>query len=129
LRGNVEANLLNRTFFSTANIQILQNRIRREVYEKSGNRFVISPQSITELEIVMRAIYLQHGKNWPTRIAEQVDELNGLVAEYSVPKILNEVENYIFYRAHASDHIPVPMELPQNVSRAGTRTPPMPPLL
>ncbi len=47
LRGNWESSPLSESFFSGKNIQIIQNAIRREVYEKSQPKgYVIDDQSV-----------------------------------------------------------------------------------
>ncbi len=121
IRGNMTANLLNQTFFSPANVQIIQNKLRREVYDRSGGEFMISPQSVDELMIVMRAMYFQYGKNRDTQIREQVAELNDLVAEWCVPKILAECSMHKTY-LHDIQHLPVPLAHPVLMTMAGTKS-------
>ena len=48
--------------------------IIKRVYNQTNH--VISRQSDMNLQIIMRSIYLQYGKNLPTGIPEQVQELN-----------------------------------------------------
>ena len=124
IRGNWEANLLNQTFFSEANFQIVQNKIRYEVHRKTQR--VIDPQSTDDMFMVMRATYLQFGKNQPTNIAAQVAELNQRVAEFCVPKIVAEMEMYQTYLKDISS-MPVPLEHPMNQSSAGTKSLPFKP--
>lgn len=122
LRGNWEESAVSRAFFSAQNVKSIQNRIRREVYQKSKSKgYIIDDQSVDELKIIMRAIYLQYGRNLPTNIAQQVDELNQRVAEWSVPHILSAVDHYFYYLDDIS-HLPTPMPQPMNVSRAGTKS-------
>jgi hypothetical protein len=124
IRGNWEPNLLNQTFFSPANFQILQNKIRREVYEQTGK--VIDPQSSDDLFMVMRAIYLSYGRNLPTGIREQIEELNKYVTDWCVPKIAAEVGMYQQYLQDI-DAMPVPLSHPVSQSSAGTRSLPFKP--
>jgi hypothetical protein len=119
IRGNWEANLLNQTFFSQDNFQIVQNKIRYEVYRKTQK--VIDPQSSDDLFMIMRAIYLQFGKNQPTNIAGQIEELNQRVAEWCVPKIVAEMQMYQTY-LHDIENLPVPLEHPVSQSSAGTKS-------
>ena len=122
LRGNWEETPLARGFFSAQNVKAIQNLIRRQVYQKSKSKgYIIDDQSTDELKIIMRAIYLQYGRNLPTNVAAQVEELNQRVAEWSVPHILSAVDHYIYYLNDIS-HLPVPMTQPVNVSRAGTKS-------
>jgi hypothetical protein len=129
LRGNWEQNSLSRTFFSPENIRIIQNAIRKDVYEKSGDKkYIVDDQSVDELKIIMRAIYYQYARNLETNVREQVDDLNKKVLNWSVPHILSAVDHYNYYINDIS-HLPVPMQQPQNISRAGTRSLPTNPFV
>ena len=69
----------------------------------------------------MRSIYLQYGKNQSTNIREQVEQLNNLVVETLVPKLISNVKQYITY-TQSLDKAPQFMDHPQNVSNAGDKT-------
>ncbi len=120
VRGVLEETPLNMAYFSPANIQILQNKIRREVYEKSNGEMLIDPQSVDQLLQVMRAMYLQYGKNQPNNIPGQIAELNDLVAEWCVPKIMAEVGMYKVY-LNDVQNMPTPLERPVYISQSGTK--------
>lgn len=124
IRGNWEPNLLNQTFFSNANFQIVQNKIRYEVYQKTGK--VIDPQSTDDLFMIMRAMYLQYGRNLPDNIAGQIAELNEKVADWSVPKIVAELGMFMYYQKDIQA-LPVPLTHPVNQSSAGSKTLPFKP--
>lgn len=119
IRGNMEANTLNQAYFSAPNFQIVQNAIRKSVYDKTGE--IIDPVSTDDLFMVMRAIYLQYGRNLPTQIREQITELNERVVTWCVPKIVAEVNMYKTYKKDITS-LPVPMAHPVNQSGAGTRS-------
>ena len=121
IRGNVAATPLNQAFFSPANFQIVQNKIRREVYDRSDRKFLVDPQSADELEIVMRAMYLQYGKNQPTNIAGQIAELNQLVADWCVPRIISECSMHQTY-LYDITHMPVPLAQPVALRQKGTKS-------
>jgi hypothetical protein len=123
IRGNLLATPLNTAFFSPENVEIIQNRIRYQVWEKTKQ--VIDRQSSDDLLIVMRSMYYQYGKNQPTRIKEQIEELNKIVADWAVPKILAEIDMYLYYRKDVST-LPVPLEHPMLQTLAGTRSLPFP---
>lgn len=118
---NVSKNLLNQTFFSKDNIGIIQNNIRYRVWNQSNRQFTIGPQSETQLEIIMRSIYLQYSKNLPNNIKEQVEELNDMVVTEAVPNIMSNIKQYLGYKQNLETG-PVFMERPQNVSNAGSKT-------
>jgi hypothetical protein len=126
VRGNLIVTPLNSTFFSPSNVEIIQNKIRYEVYVKSGNKHIIDKQSTDDLLIVMRSIYYQYGKNRPDHIKEQIEALNQLVCDWSVPKILAEIEMYYQYRKDIST-MPVPLAHPVLLNSAGTRSLPFKP--
>ncbi len=118
---NVSKNLLNQTFFSKGNITIIQNNIRYRVWQQSNQQFVIGPQSETQLEIIMRSIYLQYSRNLPNNIKEQVEDLNALVVNEAVPNIMSNIKQYIGYKQDLETG-PVFMDHPKNVSSAGSKT-------
>jgi hypothetical protein len=121
VRGNLQVTPLNQSYFSPANVQIVQNKIRREVYERSNGEFLIDPQSADELMIVMRAMYLQYGKNLPTNIAAQISELNQIVADWCVPKIVAEASMHKTY-LNDIQHLPVPMAHPVMLTKTGSKS-------
>lgn len=121
IRGNVAPTPLNQAYFSPQNVQIIQNKIRREVYDRSGGEFLIDPQSVDELMIVMRAMYLQYCRNMPTQIPEQIAELNQMVADWVVPKILAECSMHKTYLRDIQN-LPVPMSHPVLLTKAGSKT-------
>ena len=120
IRGNVVATPLNQAYFSAANVQIIQNKIRKEVYDRSKGDFLVDPQSVDELQIIMRAMYLQYGKNQPTNISGQIAELNQLVADWCVPKIIAECSMHKTYLKDIQT-LPVPLAHPIKMSKTGTK--------
>jgi hypothetical protein len=122
LRGNWEHSPLSDTFFPKENIVVIQNNIRRDVYNNSQPKgYVIDDQSVDELKIIMRGMYYQYARNLPTNIAGQVDELNKRVTAWSVPHILSAVDHYVYYLKDI-DTLPVPMARPVNLTRGGSKT-------
>jgi hypothetical protein len=101
---------LSKAFFSEKNFDQIQNMIRYNVYLRSGKKHIIGRQSDTQLQIIMRSIYLQNSKNLQTDIKNQIKELNKLVLDYCVPNILVEVEQYMQYKVSVSK-IPEPIPL------------------
>jgi hypothetical protein len=121
LYGIQETSQLNQLFFSKKNMEIIQNMIRYNVYEKSGKKHIIDKQSDIELEIVMRSIYLQHSPNLPNKIKEQIHYLDKLVTEWCVENIIPEVDQYFGYIKEI-EFMPMPIELPLNLSSKGSRS-------
>lgn len=102
LTGNWENNLLSDTFFSSANIQIIQNGIRAGVYKRSNGNYIIPPQNTDELKVIMRAVYLMYSKNLSMNIKEQIKKLNDLVLDYAIPQVYGEAEGYLKYKKDVS---------------------------
>ena len=129
LRGNWEVTELSKAFFSKENAKAIQNGIRSAVYEKSGpKKYVIDDQSMDELTIIMRTMYLQYAQNLPYDIAGQVADLNEKVMNWSVPHILSAVDHYNYYLNDIS-HMPVPMARSVSLSSAGTKSLPLSPFM
>ena len=116
LDGIWEANVIAQVFFSEGNIQILQNGLRAGVYKKSENRFVIAPQNIDTLKVIMRSIYLQYAEHYADDVTGQVERLNQLVWDYAVPTVYNEAVGYAKYCQDQSSLV-VPLEQPRHHDR------------
>ncbi len=108
LAGNLQRSPLSDTYFSKQNIQLIQNRLRQGVYDKSQRRIVVDEQPEDQIVTVMRSMYLQYSKNLDTNIQMQVNELNNLVLNFCINNVFNEAVAYLKYREDASTmHIPI----------------------
>lgn len=116
LIGEWENNILAQVYFSAGNIQIIQNALRAGVYDMSNKQYMIPPQNMDTLKIIMRSIYMQYAKHYATEITKQVEELNKLVLDYAVPAVYNEAQGYMKYMQDQSSLV-VPLELPQHHDR------------
>lgn len=116
LVGTWENNTLSNIFFSAENIQIIQNGLRAGVYAMSNNEFVIAPQNIDTLKIIMRSTYMQYAEHYPDKIKEQVERLNKLVLDYAIPTVYNEAVGYMKYRIDQSTLV-TPLAIPQHHDR------------
>ena len=122
LRGNWEHTPLSDAYFSRTNAQRIQKEITREVYRRSGpKKYQIDDQDVDELKMIMRGMYLQYAKNNPFNIEGQIHDLNKLVVDWAVPRIISEIDQYQYYLNDIS-HLPVPLEKPLNMSSAGTKS-------
>ena len=124
VRGNLESTPMNQAYFSSTNFQIIQNAIRKNVFDYTAK--VIDPVGSDDLFMTMRAMYLQYSRNLPTQIPEQISELNERVVAWCVPKIVAEVNMYATYLKDIST-LPTPISHPVNISSAGTRSLPYKP--
>jgi hypothetical protein len=116
ISGIWEDNLLAQTFFSAENIQILQNGLRAGVYEMSQNKFIVAPQNIDTLKIVMRSIYLQFAEHRTDGIKPQIERLNRLVLNYCIPTVYGEAVGYQKYRLDQSTLV-MPLSIPEQHDR------------
>jgi hypothetical protein len=127
MRGNWEVTPLSTAFFHPNNIRAIQSGIRQTVYEQSGDKqWVIDDQSVDELKIIMRAIFLQYSRNKESGIKEQIEQLNKLVIDWSAPRIMSEIQHYTYYLNDIT-HMPQQMSLPVSMSSAGTKSFPLGP--
>lgn len=121
-------------FFSDKNIQNVQKLLRFVVHKEIGQS--IDNQDTTELMIVMRSIFLEYSRH-PKLIDDtmsyqmknallkqytnEVDRLNQLVVNETVPRIISGLQQYLDYLKDASTQ-PIPLQLPKSMSSAGTKT-------
>ena len=111
LTGTLECSTLSKAFFSKQNMQIIQNSIRATVYARSNNQHIIGQQDTINLQIIMRSIFLQYTRSISTNITQQISDLNNLVVNFCVPKILPEIDAYIKYKNDVSTLV-VPIDRP-----------------
>jgi len=106
---------LSNAFFSRENTQIIQNAIRRAIYDKSNGQYIIDMQDVNELHIVMRSVYLQYTRNLPTDIKKQINELNKMVLNYCVQQVYSECQTRLKYLNDISTLV-IPIAHPINVN-------------
>lgn len=112
----VVPNALSYSFFSNDNVDIIQRQIIDTVYAQSQKQ--IGKQSYQELQIIMKSIYLQYGRNLKDNIYEQVHTLNKYVIDECTRIIIPNVLQYNKYIDDITSPIPV-MPRSQNVSNKG----------
>lgn len=123
VKGILTENRLQEVFFSKENIDIIQRLIIYHVKVQSKGTYNITRQSDSNLQVIMRSVYLQYGKNQNNNIVQQVKELNNMVLGYAVPNILSNISQYLYYKKDVS-RLPIPIDRPMYISPAGTRTHP-----
>lgn len=125
--------LLTFLFFSQENVDNIQKLIRMLVHKHTKE--VIDNQSNTELLVIMRSIFLAYSKH-PKLLDEsmseeerkklliqytdEVDRLNQLVIDSTVPVIVSQLQQYLVYLSDASSPLRV-MEKPLSTSVKGTK--------
>jgi len=116
LQGIWEDSMLSKVYFSKENIQIVQNGLRAGVHKMSNEKYIIAPQNIDTLKIIMRSIFIQHAEHNENDITGQIVKLNNLVLDYAVLNVYNEIDGYVKYCRDQSTLV-VPLELPRQVDR------------
>lgn len=119
IAGKLTLNDVSKLYFSEQNIEALHQGIRYRVYVETDGKYTIGRQSDQELKIVMRSIYIQHGKNINSDCVGEVRILNGKVLDWVVPEVLSNLLQYSTYRKDVST-LPVPLERSPNMSSRGT---------
>jgi hypothetical protein len=89
---------LSQAYFSKNNLDKIQQQLINEVRIKSNNEYNIGRQSDLQLQIIMRSMFLSYGKNNNNNIRAQIDELNAMVVEDCINKIIPEIKQYLYYR-------------------------------
>ena len=109
--GQWDETSFSKAYFSTENLQIIQNGIRSGVYKKSNQQYVVAPQDCDSLKIIMRSVFLQHSANQTNNISQQISELNKIVLDYCVFHVYSEAQGYMKY-LHDVSTLAVPLATP-----------------
>jgi hypothetical protein len=116
IKGDIEDNILAKVFFSKNNIDILQDGLRAGVYKMSDNKFKIPPQSVDNMKIIMRQVYLQHSNNDLTNVRSEIERLNQIILNSIIPTVYNSAISYNKYRLDQSTLVS-PLEHPKQIDR------------
>ena len=105
---------LSKKFFSKENIELIQNILKKKVYQYSN--YEIGHQNDNALKMNMQNIYFEYSKNLPDNIQQQISELNEILTNKLVPKIISEATAYIKYKRDIST-LNVPINRPISTYR------------
>tara|TARA_Y100000389_G_C17308048_1_gene436466 strand:- start:66 stop:458 length:393 start_codon:yes stop_codon:yes gene_type:complete len=97
LQGIQSSSPLSEYFFSRCNMKTINDEIRYRVWLESKRQYKIGNQDESQLQMIMRSIYLQEALNQPDNIEKQVLELNKSVIAYAIPRIMTEVKQHVTY--------------------------------
>lgn len=111
LQGNWKDSPLSLAYFSRENIIMVQNGIRKGVYDKSKGQYLVGNQSDDVLKVIMRSVFLQYSANMSHSIPEQIKSLNQIVLDYCIKQVYGEAQGYQQYLYDASTLV-VPIERP-----------------
>jgi len=117
MKGALEPNLIGQVFFSSGNMQILQNGLRAGVHKMSDGKYFLPPQNTDALSIIMRSTFLNHANFYQDEpIPSQVEKLNTKVLDYAVPQLYNASVSYENYLKDQSTLVS-PLSQPLNHDR------------
>ena len=111
LQGNWNDSPLSVAYFSRENIIILQNGIRKGVYDKSKGQYLVGNQAEDVLKVIMRSTFLQYSANMPDNIPQQIKSLNQIVLDFCIKQVYGEAQGYQQY-LHDASTLAVPIEHP-----------------
>jgi hypothetical protein len=111
LEGMFEDTSLSNAYFSRENLEIIQNAIRKGIYDKTNGQYIIDNQDCDSLKTIMRGVFLEHSANQPYNITEQIVELNKMVINFCVQQIYSELRAYVQY-LHDASTLVVPIAHP-----------------
>ena len=122
LKGTIASSPLSQLFFSTDNVNRLQQKIKYEVYKRSEGKFLLETnQNESDLLIVMRAVFISDAINSPYRIVHQVKQLNHLTIERIVSDMISHIVQEDLY-LNQLDKPVIPIALPVCVSVSGRKS-------
>lgn len=121
LTGTFKSSLLSDLFFSQENVDYIQTQIIYRVYEKTQKKHVVGRQSDDELIIVMRSVYLQHGKNYDFDLDKQVNKLNEIVLDYCVDNVFVNLTQHVEYIKDITQDQPI-LERPESTDLKLSKT-------
>jgi hypothetical protein len=116
LKGISEESTLSKYFFSDMNIEAINKIIRYRIFKELNK--VISNQSMTELSVIMRSIFLKNinkSNSKSHEILPNIKKLNGFVVDYSIKNIKINIQQYDGY-IDKLNSLPEPLDLPMQGS-------------
>ena len=109
---------LNKLYFSSFNVNLLQKAIRHEFKNKTG--IAIDYQNEDDLYGIMRVVFINNAGDHYSRVNEQVRFMNGLVIKTALSQIQSGVSQYMGY-VHDVDRGLEPIDRPVNTSTYGNK--------
>lgn len=120
--NRVDSSDVAKIYFSDENIDRIQKKIRREVYNRSKGKFILeTDQDAEDLQIVMGKVIEEHGKSLPHKVIHQVKLLNNYTVEYVVPDMITNIKQYYGYIKDITSPLKT-IDRPMNVNNSGRNT-------
>ena len=116
LCGVQQINELSQKYFSSENMQSIQDSIKGGVLKKSNGKYILPNQNVNTLKIIMRSIYLEYAIYNTNLLDNEIKRLNKIVIDNCVERLYNESIAYEKY-CYDQSTIAMPMERPKNNDR------------
>jgi hypothetical protein len=120
LTGTLKESSVSKLYFSQENLDYIQSQIISRVYDKTNKQHAVGRQSDDELLIVMRSIYLQHGKNSDSNINGQINILNEYVLKYCVDNVYSNLIAHFEYIKDITQDQPI-LDRPHTTNIKGSK--------
>lgn len=121
LQGIQQQSILSRLFFHPKNVEILQKMIIMDVFRQTNGAYFIKRQNQSDLQVVMRSMFIQHARHLQDHLTDQIRELNNLVVDDVVPNIITEILAYIGYLERTFGKRQI-LDRPECISNKGSKT-------
>ena len=84
------------------NIKLIIMPLPSKIDLMSNKQYVIANQNVDTLHIIMRSVFMQNAINQEHNIKEQINQLNNIIIEYSVPRVYSSLVSHNKYIRDAS---------------------------
>ena len=111
---------LSDAFFSDFNRESIHNSLISNIQSKTG--YKIDRQNDSDIQGLMRKVYINMASNEYTDVRGQVSVMNGKVVEEASQSVLTGVLQQIVYLQDIATN-PVPLNAPQSTSTYGNKLP------
>jgi hypothetical protein len=109
------------TFLSEPNVAYINNKIKKQVYEKSCNKYIIPDQKYEHMFLVMKQIYDSYATHINAYKREELKMLNDVTIDFCSKAIVEEITHKYRYLKFVYAK-PTTMPDPINTSIKGTRS-------
>lgn len=109
------------TFLSEANVNYINNQIKKRVYETSCNKYIIPDQKYEHMYLVMNQIYDSYATHINAYKKEEINILNDVTIDFCSKTIVDEINHKYKYLKFVYAK-PTTMPDPINCSIKGTKS-------
>jgi hypothetical protein len=106
---------ISKHFFSESNVKIIQEKLKKGVYELSKGHFNIPNQNIEKLFAIMRSVYNKYN-SFSDDTQKEINSLNSILLNTIVPEVYNSAISYEIYIRDVST-IATPINFPLQLDR------------